>query len=468
MTLYNADKTDLRSDVLDDDYASEDLARDLPKFSFPNHERNPRHVYDAIHDELMLDGNSRQNLATFCTTWLEPEVRDLMAETVDKNMIDKDEYPQTAAIEERCVHMIADLWNAPQSAQTIGCSTTGSSEAAMLGGLAMKWRWRDKRRAEGKPTDKPNLICGPVQICWHKFCRYWDIEIREIPMEGDRLIMTPEEVIKRCDENTIGVVPTLGVTFTGQYEPVAEVSAALDNLQAETGLDIPIHVDGASGAFLAPFCDPILKWDFRLERVVSINASGHKFGLAPLGVGWVVWRDQEHLPKDLIFEVNYLGGNIPTFALNFSRPGGEIICQYYNFLRLGREGYRKIQSACYSTAQALAHQIEKIGPFEMLYDGTGGMPALCWSIKEGADVPYTLFDLADRLRSRGWLVPAYAMPPNREDMAIQRIIVRHGFGRDLADLLVEDMVRAIEHLTKHSPSKSLGREDATVHDHSGR
>lgn len=468
MALHYTDKDDLRSDVLDDAYASTDLARDLPKFSFPDREQNPRHVYAAVHDELMLDGNSRQNLATFCTTWLEPEVRDLMAETVDKNMIDKDEYPQTAAIEERCVHMIADLWHGPETTQAIGCSTTGSSEAAMLGGLAMKWSWRDKRRAEGKPTDKPNLICGPVQICWHKFCRYWDIEIREIPMEGDRLIMTPEEVIKRCDENTIGVVPTLGVTFTGHYEPVAEVAAALDKLQAETGLDIPIHVDGASGAFLAPFCDPDLKWDFRLDRVVSINASGHKFGLAPLGVGWIVWRDRKHLPEDLIFEVNYLGGNMPTFALNFSRPGGEIVCQYYNFLRLGREGYRKVQSACYGTAQALARTIEKIGPFDILYDGKGGMPALCWSIKKGADVPYTLFDLADRLRTRGWLVPAYSMPANREDLVIQRIIVRHGFGRDMADLLVEDLIRAIKHLTEHSPVKSLGSADATVHDHSGR
>ncbi|MEO0797306.1 MAG: glutamate decarboxylase [Verrucomicrobiota bacterium] len=461
-------KSNTHNDLLDDIYGSADLERELPKYKFPTKEREASHIYNAVHDELMLDGNSRQNLATFCTTWLEPEVRDLMAETADKNMIDKDEYPQTAAIEERCVHMVADLWNAPDAAHTTGCSTTGSSEAAMLGGLAMKWAWRAKRKAEGKPTDKPNLIMGPVQICWHKFCRYWDVEIREIPMEGDRLIMTPEEVIKRCDENTIGVVPTLGVTFTGQYEPVADVSAALDKLQEETGLDIPIHVDAASGGFLAPFCDPELLWDFRLPRVVSINTSGHKFGLSPLGVGWVVWRDKAHLPDDLVFNVNYLGGNMPTFALNFSRPGGEIICQYYNFLRLGREGYRKIQTACYETAQALAVAIEKIGPFEILYDGKGGIPALCWKLKDGVQVPYSLYDLADRLRTRGWLVPAYSMPANREDLVIQRILVRHGFGRDMAALLIEDMQRAIEHLTEHGPQKSLTSESATVHDHSGR
>ncbi|NOY23781.1 MAG: glutamate decarboxylase, partial [Acidobacteria bacterium] len=327
------EKNNIRDNLLDDIYASNDLSVKMPKYKFPDKEENPRLVYQIIHDELMLDGNSRQNLATFCSTWVEPEVHKLMDECIDKNMIDKDEYPQTAALEERCVHMLADLWNSPNAANTMGCSTTGSSEAAMLGGMAMKWRWRDKMKAQGKPADKPNLICGPVQICWHKFARYWDIELREIPMEGDRLIMTPEEVIKRCDENTIGVVPTLGVTFTCQYEPVKAVADALDKFQQDTGLDIPMHVDGASGAFIAPFSDPDLVWDFRIERVKSINVSGHKFGLAPLGVGWVVWRDKENLPEDLIFRVNYLGDNIPTFALNFSRPGGQIVAQYYNFLR---------------------------------------------------------------------------------------------------------------------------------------
>jgi glutamate decarboxylase len=294
-------------------------------------------------------------------------------------------------------------------------------------------------RALGKPTDKPNMICGPVQICWHKFARYWDVERREIPMEGDRLIMTPEEVIKRCDENTIGVIPTLGVTFTCQYEPVKEVADALDQLQRDTGLDIPIHVDGASGGFLAPFVDPDLEWDFRVPRVKSINASGHKFGLAPLGVGWVVWRDKEDLPDDLIFWVNYLGGNMATFALNFSRPGGQIVAQYYNFLRLGREGYRKIQQACYDTAGYLADEIGKMGPFKVIYDGRGGIPALCWSLEDGVNPGFTLYDLADRLRTRGWQVPAYSMPPNREDLVIQRILVRHGVSRDLGDLLLGDI-----------------------------
>ncbi|NOY76130.1 MAG: glutamate decarboxylase [Kiritimatiellaeota bacterium] len=459
------EKNNVRDNLLDDVYSSQDLSIRMPKYKFPDDERDPRHVYQIIHDELMLDGNSRQNLATFCSTWLEPEVRQLMDECIDKNMIDKDEYPQTAELEQRCVNMLADLWNSPDAANTMGCSTTGSSEAAMLGGMAMKWRWRDKMKAAEKPTDKPNMICGPVQICWHKFARYWDIELREIPMEGDRLIMNAKEVIKRCDENTIGVVPTLGVTFTCQYEPVKEVADALDEFQKETGIDIPMHIDGASGGFLAPFTDPDLVWDFRIERVKSINTSGHKFGLSPLGVGWVVWRDAKELPEDLIFWVNYLGDNIPTFALNFSRPGGQIIAQYYNFLRLGKEGYKKIHEACYATAAYIADQIDEMGPFKVIYNGRGGIPALCWSLKDGTNPGYTLYDLADRLRSRGWQVPAYSMPDNKNDLVIQRILVRHGVSKDLGDLLIKDIKRCLKYFEENPVTKSLTEKDAGGYKH---
>jgi len=456
-------KDDIREALLDDVYASADLSVAMPKYRMPDGEHDPRHAFSVVRDELMLDGNSRQNLATFCQTWLEPEVHELMDLCLDKNMIDKDEYPQTAALEARCVHMLADLWHAPDAASTVGCSTTGSSEAAMLGGLALKWRWRERMRAQGRPADRPNLVTGPVQICWHKFARYWDVEIREIPMQRGRLLMTPEEVLKRCDENTIGVVPTLGVTFTCAYEPVQAVADALDRLQRDTGLDIPIHVDGASGGFLAPFCAPDLEWDFRIPRVRSINASGHKFGLAPLGVGWVVWREADDLPRDLVFNVNYLGGNMPTFALNFSRPGGQIACQYYTFLRLGREGYRKIQTACYDTARYLADAIARMGPFELLYGGNpqGGIPAVAWTLKDGFDTRgYTLYDLADRLRSRGWQVPAYALPADCRDMVIQRILVRHGVSRDLATLLLDDMKRCLEFFEKHPITTPMSAEEA--------
>ncbi|WP_392552598.1 glutamate decarboxylase [Orbus wheelerorum] len=454
--------------AIDDVYGSSELVSSLPKNKFPAKEKNPQHIFNAVRDELMLDGNSRQNLATFCQTWVEDEVRELMDLSIDKNMIDKDEYPQTAEIEARCVRMLADLWNSPTPDTTMGCSTIGSSEAAMLGGLALKWQWRKKRIAEGKSADKPNLICGPVQICWHKFARYFDVELREIPLEGERLIMNAEEVLKRVDENTIGVVPTLGVTFTCQYEPVKAVSDALDKLQKDTGLDIPIHVDGASGGFLAPFCAPDIAWDFRLPRVKSINSSGHKFGLAPLGAGWVVWREAKDLPEELVFKVNYLGGDMPTFALNFSRPGGQIIAQYYNFLRLGKEGYAKIHNACYSTAQYLSAEIAKLGPFEILFDGDSqkGIPALAWKLKNGSTIGgYTLYDLADRLRIRGWQVPAYSMPANREDLVVQRILVRHGVSRDLANLLLDDMKRALDYFAKHPVTNPLSEKEASGFNH---
>ena len=322
-------------------------------------------AYAVVADELLLDGNSRQNLATFCQTWEEPAVHKLMDLAIDKNMIDKDEYPQTAELERRCVHMLADLWNAPESANTVGASAIGSSEACMLGGLAAKWRWRAKREAAGKPTDRPNMVCGPVQVVWHKFAKYWDIEMREVPMSKGHYAMDVDDMLARVDENTIMVVPTFGVTYTGSYEMVRPLADALDTLQDETGLDIDIHVDGASGAFLAPFCAPSVEWDFRIPRVKSISTSGHKFGLAPLGVGWVIWRDAAELPDDLIFHVSYLGGDMPVFQINFSRPAGQIAAQYYDFIRLGREGYRRVHMASYDTGQFLAKEIVKLGPFEL-------------------------------------------------------------------------------------------------------
>jgi glutamate decarboxylase len=465
MALHNKDS--IRKMIDDEVYASVDFAVSMPKYRFPAHEHDPRHAYSVVHDELMLDGNSRQNLATFCQTWVEPEVHRLMDECIDKNMVDKDEYPQTAEIEARCVHMLADLWNSPAAANAVGCSTTGSSEAAMLGGMAMKRRWEAQRKAAGKPIDKPNLVTGPVQICWHKFTRYWDIEHREIPMDEGRLLMTPAEVLKRCDENTIGVVPTLGVTFTGEYEPVKAVADALDQYQNETGLDVPIHVDAASGGFLAPFCAPNLVWDFRLPRVKSINASGHKFGLSPLGVGWVLWREEADLPEQLVFWVNYLGGNMRDIALNFSRPGGQVACQYYNFLRLGRDGYRKVHAACYETAAYLAEGIAELGPFEVIYGGDAkrGIPALCWQMKPGRDVAFSLYDFADRLRARGWQVPAYALPANCQTTSIQRILVRQGVSRDLASLLLEDMAKALEYFEKHPVERSLTSAEASGFHH---
>ena len=338
----------------------------IPRQELPQGELPPDVAYQIIHDDLMLDGNARLNVATFVSTWMEPQAEKLLTECFDKNMIDKDEYPQTADIEMRCVNILSRLWNAPDADQATGCSTIGSSEAAMLGGLALKRRWQKRRKTEGKPSDRPNLVMGiNVQVCWEKFANYWDVEMRLVPMEGDRFHLSAEEAVARCDENTIGVVAVLGSTFDGSYEPVQEICAALDELQSRTGIDVPVHVDGASGAFIAPFLDQDLEWDFRLPRVASINTSGHKYGLVYPGVGWIIWRDATVLPEDLIFWVNYLGDDMPTFALNFSRPGAQIVGQYYNFLRLGFDGYQNIQGYARDVATRLAGRIAELGPFEL-------------------------------------------------------------------------------------------------------
>ncbi len=405
----NLDRLSPEEALITPTYASRALTSAVPKYEIPEGEMPPAVAYNLIRDELALDGNSRLNLATFVTTWMEPEAKQLMAETFDKNMIDKDEYPQTAEIELRCVNMIARLWNAPESEAATGCSTIGSSEAAMLGGMALKWQWRKRRQKEGKPTDKPNLVMGiNVQVCWEKFCRYWEVEPRFVPMEGNRFHLNATEAIKLIDENTIGVIAIMGSTFDGSYEPVQEINDALEKLNRETGWQVPLHVDGASGGFIAPFLDPDLVWDFRLKWVKSINASGHKYGLVYPGVGWIIWRDRQELPEELIFHCNYLGGDLPNFALNFSRPGNQVVAQYYNFLRLGKEGYRQIHQACRDTALYLSGEIAKMGPFELITDGST-IPVFAWKLKEtiSDQSNYSLFDLADKLRERGWLVPAY-------------------------------------------------------------
>jgi glutamate decarboxylase len=315
----------------------------------------------------------------------------------------------------------------------------------MLGGLALKRRWQKRRAAEGKPADKPNLVMGiNVQVCWEKFANYWDGEMRLVPMEGERFHLSAEEAVKLCDENTIGVIAILGSTFDGSYEPVKEICAALDALQLETGLDVPVHVDGASGAFVAPFVDPDLEWDFRLTRVASVNASGHKYGLVYPGVGWVVWRDADALPGDLVFWVNYLGDNMPTFALNFSRPGAQVVTQYYNLLRLGFDGYRAVQVYAREVATRLSTKIGELGPFELITKGDE-LPVFAFKLRDDVD-NFTVFDVSSVLRERGWQVPAYTFPENREDLAALRVVVRRGFTHDLADLLVADLERQLPRL----------------------
>jgi glutamate decarboxylase len=315
----------------------------------------------------------------------------------------------------------------------------------MLAGMALKWRWRSRREADGKSTEKPNLVMGSnVQVCWEKFCRYWEVEPNIVPMEGNRFHLDAESAIAHCNENTIGVVAILGSTFDGSYEPIEDIAAALDRLEADQGLNVPLHVDAASGGFVAPFLAPDLRWDFQIPRVQSINASGHKYGLVYPGVGWAIWRNEEALPRDLVFNVNYLGGNMPTFALNFSRPGSEVIAQYFMLASLGREGYRRVMQNAQDVARRISSGLAEMGPYWLLSDGSE-LPVFAFALKPEVK-NYTVFDVSDRLRQRGWLVPAYTFPENRQDLSVLRIVVRAGMNEEMADLLLEHLREQTEFL----------------------
>ena len=422
-------------------FGTDEEARVAPKYEMPEGMMPGEVAYQIVHDEAMLDGNSRLNLATFVTTWMDDYARKVMTENMDKNMIDKTEYPQTAEIERRCVNILAKLWNSPEKPYCTGTSTVGSSEACMLGGIAALKRWQKRRKAKGLPIDKPNFIISTcMQVVWEKFAIYWDVEMRMIPVTAEKITLDPQDVIKACDENTICVVPIQGVN-----DNVKEINDALDKLNTEKGWEICIHVDAATGGFIHPFIDPETVWDFRLKWVLSISTSGHKFGLVYPGVGWVVWKDKQYLPEEMNFAVNYLGANIPSISINFSRPGNQVLAQYYQFMRLGKEGYKKVQQNCLNVCLYLKEQLKKMGIFEFFSNDMPN-PLFIWKLKDDPNRKWTLYDLSDALHVEGWQVPAYTMPKAMEDVIIMRVVVRQGTGFDLADLLMEDIKRCVNQL----------------------
>lgn len=421
---------------------------EVPKYRIPEGTMPSRTVYQLIHNELNLDGNPDLNLATFVTTWMDPEADKLIMENLHKNFIDHFEYPQVNNIEERIVNIMADLFNVPDESDFIGTSTIGSSEAIMLGLLAHKWNWRKKRMEKNLPHDKPNVVFGgDTHISWDKFARYFDVEPRIIPIAKDRFTITAEDVMKEVDENTIAVGVVLGTTFTGEFDPVTEINDALVKLKREKGIDVPIHVDAASAGFITPFFEPKFKWDFRLEQVGSINTSGHKFGLVYPGLGWLIFRNQDLLPEDLKFYVNYLGDEMPTYTLNFSEGSSMIIAQYFNIIHLGREGYRQIVNKMMGNASYLAKRLRESGEFEVFNDAKH-IPVVTFRFPKQEN--FTLFDLSYRVRERGWIVPAYSLPKNAEHVTIMRVVVRENFTRDLVDIFVNDLLNAKKALREGS------------------
>jgi glutamate decarboxylase len=437
-------------------YGNRFLLEPAPDDRLPDHGMSATDAMRLLGEELVLDGIPERNLATFVTTWMEPEVRRVITENLHRNFIDHAEYPRTAEIEQRCIRMLADLFHAP--GETTGARTQGSSEAIMLGALSLKWKWRERRERAGKPTDRPNLVFGgDVHVVWEKFCRYFDVEPRIIPLQPDKYTIGPEDVEPHVDENTIGVAAVLGTTFTGHADDIRGINDLLVSLRDDRGLDVPLHVDGASGGFVWPFLYPDSAWDFRLEQVRSINASGHKFGLVYPGIGWLVFRDRSDLAEDLVFYENYLGKTDATFTLNFSTGSAMVLAQYYNFVRFGRDGYRFVMETMQRNTRVLAERIAELGPFQLVgSEGDEQLPLVAFQLAEQRG--YDEFDVASQLAAeRGWMVPAYTLPPNADHVTIMRALVKLTLSRSLVDTLVDDIAQACETLEHKGGLHELDR-----------
>ncbi|BAF11404.1 glutamate decarboxylase 1 [Oryza sativa Japonica Group] len=427
-------------------FASRYVRASLPRYRMPENSIPKEAAYQIINDELMLDGNPRLNLASFVTTWMEPECDKLIMAAINKNYVDMDEYPVTTELQNRCVNMIAHLFHAPlgEDETAVGVGTVGSSEAIMLAGLAFKRRWQNKRKAEGKPFDKPNIITGAnVQVCWEKFARYFEVELKEVKLRDGYYVMDPEKAVDMVNENTICVAAILGSTLNGEFEDVKLLNDLLDKKNKETGWETPIHVDAASGGFIAPFLYPELEWDFRLPWVKSINVSGHKYGLVYAGIGWCIWRNKEDLPEELIFHINYLGTDQPTFTLNFSKGSSQVIAQYYQLIRHGFEGYRNIMENCHENAMVLKEGLVKTGRFDIVSKDEG-VPLVAFSLKDRSR--HDEFEISDMLRRFGWIVPAYTMPPDAQHVTVLRVVIREEFSRTLAERLVLDIEKVMYQL----------------------
>ena len=452
-------------------FGSPQMREPAPSEYIPKYKTPAEIAYQIVKDETFPQTQPRLNLATFVTTYMDDYGTKLMNEAVGINYIDETEYPRVAVMCGRCINMVANMWNSPEEAEwKTGAVGIGSSEACMLGGVAAWLRWREKRKAQGKPYDKPNLVMSSAyQVVWEKFCQLWQIEMRTVPITRDHITLNIDEAISMCDENTICIVPIAGVTWTGLNDDIEALDKALDKYNEITGHDIPIHVDAASGGFILPFLFPKKKWDFRLKWVYSISTSGHKYGLVYPGLGWVVWKDKKYLPEQMSFSVNYLGASIAQVGLNFSRPAAQILAQYYNFLHLGFEGYKEIHSNSMTIAEYCHQQIGKMPCFRN-YSQTLENPLFIWSLDPEYDktAKWTLFDLQDKLMQSGWMVPAYTMPKDIEDMVVMRVVVRQGMSRDMANMLLEDIQNAVEELEKlayPTPSRIEAQTKGKVYTH---
>src|SRR4051795_9903206 len=430
---------------------------EVPSREFPAAGMTATDAMRLVAEDIALEGDPARNLATFVTTWMEPEAQRIISGNLHRNFIDHAEYPRTAEIEQRCIRMLADLFHAP--GETTGARTQGSSEAIMLGALSLKWRWRTRQQAAGRPTTSPNLVFGgDVHVVWEKFCRYFDVEPRIVPLRPDKYTIGPEDVEPFLDENTIGVAAVLGTTFTGHMDDIVGINDLLLDVRTRRDLDIPLHVDGASGGFVWPFLYPDSKWDFRLEQVRSINVSGHKYGLVYPGIGWLIFREESDLAQDLVFYENYLGKTDATFTLNFSTGAAMVLAQYYNFVRLGRDGYTYVMTQMQENARALAANLREGGRFEVIGEDAEQLPLVAFRLA-GEHRGYDESDVAWQLSAeRGWMVPAYTLPPNAERVKIMRALVKETMSREQVERLSQDIEDACATLDVKGGTAKAERE----------
>ena len=421
---------------------------EVPEDHFPVEGMSARAAQALVLSDEWTDTNPMLNMSSFVTTFAEPEAVRIAEKNMYKNYIDHDMYPQLFAMEQRMVRWLHQLWNGPKDAEPYGTATVGSSEACMLAGLAHKWNWRQRREREGKDATRPNMVTGGnVQIVWKKFLRYFDVEPRIVPLKPGQYCLTAEDLDKYVDENTIAVVAIAGQTFTGEDDDIQGIHDWLDAYEKKTGVSVPMHIDGASGGFVNPFLYPDYKWDFRLPRVQSINASGHKYGLTPPGLGWVIFRERKVFNEDLVFYVNYLGGEMPTATLNFSRNSFQVAVQYYQFLRLGFDGFKRVMQRTLDNAIALRQHLVDSGYFTIMND-TQRIPVVAVTLDPKVK-KFNEFDVSNKVRERGWVISAYTMPPDAESVRSLRVVVRPHINRNVALLLAEDIVKACKYLEQH-------------------
>ncbi len=437
---------------------------EVPEDHFPKMGMSSRAAQALVLSDEWTDTNPMLNMSSFVTTYAEPEARSVAHQNMFKNYIDHDMYPQLFAMETRMVKWLHELWNGPKGVEPYGSATVGSSEACMLAGLAHKWNWRQRRQKESKDASRPNMVTGGnVQIVWKKFLRYFDVEPRIVPLKPGQYTLTAEDLDKYVDENTIAVVAIAGQTFTGEDDDIQGIHDWLDAYEKKTGISIPMHIDGASGGFVNPFLYPDYKWDFRLPRVQSINASGHKYGLTPPGLGWVVFRERKIFNEDLVFYVNYLGGEMPTATLNFSRNSMQVAVQYYQFLRLGFEGYKRIMQRTLDNAVALRQRLVDSGYFTIMND-TQRIPVVAVTLDKKVK-KFSEFDVSNKVREKGWVLSAYQMPPNAESVNSLRVVVRPHINRNVSMKLADDIINACKWLEQHggtaTPPKLHGHTDET-------